>query len=52
MARKLLSSHSYVFACRILFCENPLVGYSGGEKIAAILSLDQSLVSTTLSVFQ
>ena len=52
MAEKPLSSHSDVFASQISSNESPLVDHNGGDKIASILSLDQTLASITLSVFQ
>ena len=51
-AGKLLSNHSNVSAILIFSNGSPLDGCNGGERIAAILSLDQSLVFITLSVFQ
>ena len=51
MAEKPLSSHSDVFASQISSNESPLVDHNGGDKIASILSLDQTLASITLSVF-
>ena len=51
-AGKLLSNHYNVSTILIFSNESPIDGCNGQERITAILSLDQSLVFITLSVFQ